>query len=250
MPQFFISSSDISGNKCFIKGNDYHHLVEVRRVSVDDILKLRREDGILLSARIEKITESFIEAVILEQEDKNSKSVNLTLCLALLKGKKFDLVVQKAVELGVSSILPVYTERCIPVPGKGDRSKLDRWNRIALEAAKQCMREDIPVVKNICRFDELVTESGNSLKIIAHPGADKGMKNYLSEEIESGLIRDSVFLLVGPEGGFSPQELECAEKNSWQGLNFGFTQLRAETAAIALSSIIVYEWSGAFENNT
>ncbi|MFC1668789.1 RsmE family RNA methyltransferase [Spirochaetota bacterium] len=250
MPQYFINSSGIKDNKCVIEGDDYHHLARVRRIKKNDSIQLRDERGILINARISNITPAAIELEILDKVSNTQMPIDLNLCTCLIKGKKFDIVVQKAVEIGVNCLMPIISERTIRIPEKNIATKVNRWRRIAADAAKQCLRENLPVVKDIHSFENLIDSDYPGLKLIAHPGGEdensdfpgESMRNYIMNNSRNAGEIDSVYLLTGPEGGFSDVELEKACKKGWLKFSFGFTQLRAETAAIAFSSIIIYEW--------
>ncbi|MBP7738314.1 MAG: 16S rRNA (uracil(1498)-N(3))-methyltransferase [Spirochaetes bacterium] len=236
MPQFFVTSSSISNGRCTIGGDDFHHLVGVRRVRTGDTIRLRDDKGASLSARIESITADRLTAVIISESDAPHSPVDITLCMCLLKGGNFDLAVEKAVEVGVSRIIAVASERTVPRPSDID-SKLRRWNRKAEEAAKQSLRERVPPVEGIRTFDEVLAGDRDRARIIAHPGSPLTLKEFL-RSTEPG----AVTLLVGPEGGFSPAELDAAAAAGWVAAGFGFSQLRAETAAPVLCGIIMYEW--------
>ncbi len=236
MPQFFVTSSDIIDGRCTIRGNDHHHLVGVRRAKPGDIIRLRDEKGTSLTARIERIAADYLEAVIVEERVAADVPVDITLCMCLLKGGSFDLAVEKAVEVGVSRIIPVVSERTVPRPADAD-AKVRRWNRKAEEAAKQSLRERVPVVESVRPFGEVISGDRDRARIMAHPGAPVSLKEHL-RATRAG----AVSLLVGPEGGFSPAELEAAAAAGWVTAGFGFSQLRAETAAAVLCGIIVYEW--------
>jgi 16S rRNA (uracil1498-N3)-methyltransferase len=236
MPQFFVTSSDISDGRCTIRGDDYHHLVGVRRAKHGDIIRLRDEMGNSLAARIELIDVDHLVAVIIGEHAAPDVPVDITLCLCLLKGGSFDLAIEKAVEVGVSRIIPVVSERTVPRPADPD-SKVRRWNRKTEEAAKQSLRERVPPVESVRSFGEVISGNGDHARIIAHPGALVSLKQHL-RATRAG----AVSLLVGPEGGFSPGELEAAAAEGWVAAGFGFSQLRAETAAAVLCGIIVYEW--------
>lgn len=240
MPQFFIKSDSIIDDTCVIEGDDFHHLAHVRRVKEGGTVKLRLEDGTLVIGKIISIGSGSLRIEIIDKKEQDVVSLNLRLCAAILKGKKFDLVIQKAIELGVSSIIPVVTERTVvDVHAKEEKSSL-RWNRIAAEAAKQCMRSSISKVEKALPFSKLVCSDMQGVKIIAQP--DK--KSELLRDFLQGKEKErDVFLLIGPEGGFSTKEIELARENGWIDLNFGFTELRAETAAIVLPAILVHEWS-------
>jgi len=101
------------------------------------------------------------------------------------------------------------------------------------------MRVHIPVVENIIKFDKALNQDSSDIKIIAHLEGAEDLKEYLRNKDKN--FRVSLF--IGPEGGFSKNEIKMAEDSDWKSLSFGFSQLRAETAAISLSSILVYEWS-------
>jgi 16S rRNA (uracil1498-N3)-methyltransferase len=236
MPQFFITSSDIKENRCRIAGDDFRHLASVRRVKPGDVIMLRDEEGASLEARVDRIAADHLEAIIVGKGTAPEAPVDITLCMCLLKGGNFDQAIEKAVEVGVSRIIPVSSGRTVPRPADAD-AKVRRWNRKAQEAAKQSLRERVPVVDGIHPFDAVIVMDNDRARIIAHPGAAMTLKQYLR-----GTRADAVNILVGPEGGFSPEELEAAEAAGWVAAGFGFSQLRAETAAAVLCGIIVYEW--------
>ncbi len=228
-----------------IRGEDYHHLANVKRVRVNDIILLRDATGRRITSRILTVTGSCIEAEEIEAGPETFEPVSVCLCAAVLKGKNFDLVVQKCTEAGVSRIIPFISERVVADPGDKGNRKAERWRKIALEASKQSMRPAVPQVDEVVSFSELIKVKTSGLKIIAHPGAGLDMKDYLRKEIERGAAdRPAASLMVGPEGGFSERELSDAASEGWAGINFGFSQLRAETASIILSSIIIYELGG------
>lgn len=236
MPQFFVTSSNISNGFCTIGGEDFHHLVDVRRVRAGDTIRLRDEMGASLTARIESIAVDHLVALVIGESAAPDIPIDITLCMCLLKGGNFDLAVEKAVEVGVSRIIAVASERTVPRPSDID-AKMRRWNRKAEEAAKQSLRERVPPVEGIRTFDEVIAGDHGRARIIAHPGSPITLKEFL-RRTDPG----TVTLLVGPEGGFSPGELDAAEAAGWVATGFGFSQLRAETAAPVLCGIILYEW--------
>lgn len=244
MPQFFINSSQIRGDRFIINGGDFHHLAGVRRVKPGTELNLRTEDGFSLTGVVEIIGKTELSGRILKREGSCILPVNLHLCAGLLKGRKFDFVIQKAVELGVCSIIPVVTERTVPDLTGKEAGRTDRWRRIAFEAAKQSGRPGVPEVRDISPFKETIS-GFNHTRILAHPDRGAGsLKDFIGKNEKSM----DVALLVGPEGGFSASEIETAAGYGWDIVNFGFTCLRAETAALVLPAVIIYEWSSSGEN--
>lgn len=237
MPQYFVRQEDVHGDRCAVRGEDFHHLTRVRRTAPGDEIELRLPDGSAVAARVLSVGEDALVAEIIDKKAPSVVSLSVTLYASLLKGKKFDLVVQKAAELGLARVVPVVTERTVPDVGEKEARRLERWNRIAAEAAKQCMRPDVPGVGRVLDFAEALDE-GPGARIIAHP--DGGTS---ARDIRASAAGSEVSLMVGPEGGFSGREIHSAGAKGWRVMSFGSTQLRAETAAIVLPAILIYEWS-------
>lgn len=249
MPQFFINSASRKNGRYLITGEDYHHLVHVRRVRVDDTLVLRDEQGRKITTVIRLISGSEIESEVVSVEKSQSRGIELTLFASILKGKKFDHVIQKAVELGVSRIVPVVSERSIPRIDEKSELKIRRWRRIADEAAKQSLSQVKTVVNDISDLANLFEKYTEEASIIADPRGETGLHSYLHQLQTSGKMK-TMRLLIGPEGGFSRDETEAAGSAGWVRVNFRCNQLRAETASIVLSSIILYEFGEEIENYT
>jgi len=239
VPQFFIKESDADDGKAVIRGEDCHHLINVRRIKIGDVLRLRSDSGKGYSARVSEIDREEIRLKILEESAADNEPVNISLYAALLKGGNFEFVLQKAVEVGVNRIIPVTSSRTVPDPGKKIDDKHIRWSKIISGAAKQCFRSSMPVLELTLTFSDALKNDNSKMKLIAHPGAITELRDFLS----SADRPDSVALLVGPEGGFSEAELNSASEKGWIPVNFGTTHLRAETAAVILPSLVIYQWS-------
>lgn len=236
MPQFFVSKDSISAGKCRIDGADFHHLTRARRAVPGEIVMLRCEDRSLVKAEITGVYDDYLEGDILSREYPSGGSLELTLYAALLKGGGIDDVIRRAVEVGVSRIIPMITERTIPVLKNNREQKVARWVRITEEAAKQSLRSDIPEVGDPDNFLQLIKRA-EGVQIIAHPEAPKKFK----ECPDPPGNRLSIF--IGPEGGFSPSEIKAAEEAGIDMYNFGMNHLRAETAGSVIPAIIIYRWS-------
>ncbi len=241
LPQFFISKDNIINGEAIITGSDSRHLAMVRRVMKGDEILLRSDDGRGYVARIIDVTHESIRTSIISESVAGIALPDITLYMALLKGGNFEFVIQKAVEVGVSRIIPVVTERTVPDPERMNSRKIERWNKIASEACKQCLRSTQVYVEEPLSLREALTDSEEKLKIICHPGAD----NQIKEILNSSPDRVGVSLLIGPEGGFSEMEILKAADAGWSAANFGATHLRAETAAIIIPSLVIYEWSAS-----
>lgn len=237
MPRFFIKSDSCIDKTCRITGEEYHHIARVRRVHCGELITCFDEKNNTFELEILQISDEEILANIVQYRPAENPEKKITLCCSVLKGKNFDLVIQKAVEVGVDVIVPVISERTVPLLKGKEEGRLERWEKKIIEATKQCMRKQIPRISLPLSFRDLIDSDESELKIIAHPVSETDFKNLFanSEDV------DSISLLIGPEGGFSDQELHMAECSGWQRVSFGFNQLRAETAAIVLSALVMYE---------
>jgi len=167
--------------------------------------------------------------------------LNLTLGVALLKGGKFDLVVQKTTELGVSEIIPLMTRHAdIHLRDASDAEKrLNRWRRIALEAAKQCGRARVPDIVLPMTIQDVIADSGESPGILFSERDGKS----LEEVVAASGAPDSITALVGSEGGWSDDEIKLALDSGWSVVTLGGRTLRAETAAITVCALLQH-WVG------
>jgi 16S rRNA (uracil1498-N3)-methyltransferase len=162
--------------------------------------------------------------------------LQLTLALALLKGEKFDLVAQKATELGVTEVVPLVTRYAdIHLRDVADAEKrVHRWRRIALEAAKQCGRAKVPQISMPISFESLITKVAEFPRLMF---AERlGLR--LSEALPAGVRPEIVTALVGSEGGWSDEEMGAARESGWRIVTLGGRVLRAETAAITVSVLL------------
>lgn len=207
--------------------SDIKYLFNVMRCKKGDKLLISDGKGKIFSGRIlNKNSIEIIKEEVLETEDRFS----IILCQGLLKGDKMDFVIQKATELGVKEIIPFISERSIP---KNSR-KIERWKKIAKEASEQSKRKFVPHIKEVRKFNNLVEEAKSG--ILFWENSDKPLIkvfNYLN-------LDSPLFLFVGPEGGFSSEEVCFAEKFGIKSLSLGKRILRAETAAISSIAILSF----------
>jgi 16S rRNA (uracil1498-N3)-methyltransferase len=169
--------------------------------------------------------------------------LDLTLAVALLKGEKFDLIVQKATELGASRIVPVATSRAdVRIRNADDaQRKITRWQRIALEAAKQCGRARLLEIEGPVGFKALIdrpAEEGELRLMFAERNGTS--LEEVQRNPQSGCPK--VFALVGPEGGWADEEIELAREAGWKIITLGGRTLRAETAAIAIVALLQHRF--------
>lgn len=170
-------------------------------------------------------------------ESAGEPRVRVTLYQALPKGDKFEQIVQKAVELGVYNIVPVLSRRCVSRPDEKTMSKkLDRYNKIALEAAKQCGRGRIVQVSPLIPFAQAVRQMGQSaLPLFFYENADTPLRTVLQDK-----RLEEAGILVGSEGGFDPEEAQLAQQAGLTPLSLGSRILRCETAPLAALTAVMY----------
>ena len=175
-------------------------------------------------------------------ETNRESGLDITLCQSLPKSKKMDLIIQKCTELGVRRFIPFTSSRSVSRPDNKEGSeKVKRWEKIALEASRQCGRRFIPPVENVIKFDDLLQKmadlDNNVLKLIPWESEDNKSLRQLSDN-EIG----RVILLIGPEGGFSSEEVDRAKKAGVIPISLGSRLLRTETAGLATVSMVQYIW--------
>ena len=234
MPRFF--TQNINGNTAFIEGDDAKHIQKSLRMKIGEQIELCDQNGFDYIGNISQISDCVEVSIVSKQENESEPDCEVTLFQALPKGDKFELIVQKAVELGVHKIVPMLTDRCVSRPDqKSFAKKLERYNKIALEAAKQSGRGVIPVVEDMVSFDKAIEMASSCQTALFF--YEKGGKS-LSENLKSDV--KSVAIFIGSEGGFEEAEVEKAEKNGILTTSLGKRILRCETAPLCALSAIMY----------
>lgn len=246
MHKFFTSKELISENIAKIIGEDVKHIIKVLRIEAGEKVVLNDCQGTEYLAVISSTSKQEVEFEILEKLDVNNESpVKIHLYQGLPKAQKMDLIVQKGTELGISDFIPVITLR-VDVKLKGEFKKLDRLNRIALEAAKQSKRSIVPKVLEPISFDEAL-ESMKELDLIIVPYENaegfgiKSLINKLREENATLNEISEVGIFIGPEGGIEEDEILKLKEIGAHIVTLGNRILRTETAGFTAVSLIQYE---------
>lgn len=184
-------------------------------------------------AVIESVQKRNIIVRIEEVYQANRESFrHLHLGQAISKGDRMEWVIQKAVELGVTSITPLLTERCmVRLDGERLAKKTQQWQSIAISAAEQSGRNQVTVVHSACSLDDFLTHCQATIKLVLYPEATKSWRDY-------DFPKGAMSLLIGPEGGLTQAEVDLATSRLFQPLSLGPRILRTETAAIAALSIL------------
>lgn len=242
MHRFMVDPADISDRTVRIQGSDLKHLSQVLRLRRGDIIRVFDGYGMEYTARLAEIGKEMAVAVIEEVfETVAEPRIRLTLYQGLPKMEKMELIIQKAVELGVDRIVPVITQRTVvQLDGPSAEKRLARWNRIAVEATKQCGRAFVPKVSMPLTLKEILGNfEGYDLAIALYENEKKGLKELLKCYNISDVGKMALF--VGPEGGFAPEEADAMHQFGIMTAGLGCRILRTETAAISGISIIMYE---------
>ncbi|HYP51407.1 MAG TPA: 16S rRNA (uracil(1498)-N(3))-methyltransferase [Pyrinomonadaceae bacterium] len=235
MRRFFAAPENFSEKEIQLNADESRHLRDVLRLRVGEPVAVFDGAGNEFLCSIERIERKAVSLLILEKINAPSpeSDLNLTLAVALLKGEKFDLVVQKATELGVKRILPLETARAdVKIRDEKDvAKKLERWRRIALEAAKQSGRAVVPEIENPIEFEDFVKTSSGERIFFAERGGEElnQMSNKDFEELT---------IVIGAEGGWDEREIELARAGDFKIVTLGGRILRAETAAIVTVALL------------
>ena len=216
-----------------------HHALRVMRVKVDDFLVLFNGDGFEYRGRVSDINKKTINVEILSKEKNNSESpININLFQSISSNEKMDMVIQKATELGVSSIQPIFTSRStIKLSLDRAKKRLIHWRQVSISACEQSGRSKIPTIKSPIEFDQISEGiKTNSLNLLLHPDNLEESSNLPNEY--SGDIN----VFIGPEGGFSQDEVLLLKKQNCINIKLGTRILRTETAPLAIIAILQYKY--------
>lgn len=242
MPRFFVPRKNIQDKKGEIAGPEFDHLTKVLRLGPGDRVTLFDDEGWEYEGVLRSCAARSGEIEILNsyRPDRES-SLDITLAQALGKGDKMDWVVEKATELGIAAVVPFVSSYTVPRLGdEKAESRRRRWQKIALSAAKQSGRTRIPQILELSEFGGLVLKDWPcDLKLIFWEG--ERLKSLGDLKKERGRIR-SILLAVGPEGGFSKDEVSHAVGHGFLSVHLGKRILRTETAAVAAISLAQFLW--------
>ena len=243
MNRFLVLPEDVEAGRITIKGREVHHLRNVLRLGKGERVICFDGRGRTYQGRIEELSSAQVEIRIGKMEKpKKEPPVRITLAQSLIRANKMDLIVQKGTELGVFKIIPLRTERClIKLDDLKSKGRQERWQRLTIEAAKQCGIAQLPKIEDVKDFTSVLkTARDFDLGIIAWEEENKEKSFREALRKRPSPPRD-ILLLIGPEGGFSGREVAEAKKAGLLSISLGANVLRAETAAIAATAILAYE---------
>ncbi|HEX3012261.1 MAG TPA: 16S rRNA (uracil(1498)-N(3))-methyltransferase [Syntrophomonadaceae bacterium] len=243
MRQFFVAPESIFSGQVILDKEQTKHIEKVLRLKMGEQIQVFDGQGrdyiVVLTAR----DNGCLIGKIISERTAAEPKIQLTLIQGIAKGDKMDTIIQKAVEIGCSRIIPTITRYTV-VRLEKDRAvqKLERWQTIAREACKQCKRSIIPAIGPIVGFDELVGNlPGNSI-ILYENEEHIRLRTLLKQIQDSAPEKQEINLIVGPEGGFCEDEVQKARNHGVQVAGLGPYILRTETAGLVAASIVLYEY--------
>jgi len=240
--RFIINSRSIRDGYASFNGDLFNHIVRVLRLGTGTPLALVDEQGINYNAVIDQVDREWVVVKISGSQPApdSPPAPRITICQALPKGDKTELILQKCTELGAHDFWLFGGQRSVARLREDQRqAKLERWNRITAEAARQCGRHSIPAVSWFPTAVEVASACSHELRLLLWEGERRqSLKSLLADHGSPA----AAIVVVGPEGGFDPQEVELFSSRGFLPVTLGKRILRTETAALAIAAILQYIW--------
>lgn len=242
MRQFFLPAGSLEKNSATITGENYKHLVKVLRLHKGDKILLADGSGKQCEAEIKEInSENVLVEILREKEKSPEPPVNVTLLQGLPKKDKMELIIQKGTELGMHALVPIECARAtLKLDSKRAVSRKSRWQKIALEASKQCQRALIPEIGEICSLKEALNALAADLILFLWEDENTVTLKESLHNISTDKIK-TVAVAIGPEGGWAPEEVQLAHEYNAEVVSLGPRILRTETAGIAVITMLLYQ---------
>lgn len=243
MPHFFISTKNIENDLVIINDKEnYQHIARSLRAKIGENIKLIDENRIRYEGKIKEITGNSINVIIEKKyPSENELKFDLYLAQAPLRSDFQTMIIEKATELGVKGVYPVYTDNCVVAKNVIEK-KIPKWQRTMYEASKQCERADIPKCFELTTLENIInTKEFNRIIAFCERDYKLSMKEYLTENPIKP--KEKILVIVGAEGGFTKREFDLFAKSDIIMLSLGDLILKAETAVIVGLGNIIYEFS-------
>jgi len=244
MSRFFVPRGSVKGNTITVSGDEAHHIVDVMRLKASDNVVTfdglgREYTGVITKAD----KRSLVIEVKSVRESESASCARVTVIQAIPKREKIEYFIEKATELGVSVVSPVLTARTIPDwSDEKKASHVERWRKLAREASKQCGRLDVPEISKITEFRDLMGDltAKEGVKLIAAlDDRAISLKTALA-----GFKGAPVIIAIGPEGDFTPEEVNMAVDHGFHIVSLGQRVLKSDTAGLFVLSVIGNEYGG------
>lgn len=241
MHRFFVNGP-IVNDEVRIYGDDFNHIKKVLRILESEKIEIVVSKKLYIGNI--KIFSDYILVYNLKFIDENTEmETKIHLLQSVLKGEKLDFVIQKAVELGAYDITLVNSKRCVAkFLDKKENKKIERLNKISYQASKQSKRMIIPTVKGVIELRDIYDVVKNNILLVAYEEDKNISLKSTIEKIKKEYKDFEIYILLGPEGGFDKEEVDCLVKKGAFSIGLGKRILRAETASISFLSILQYEF--------
>lgn len=239
MYMFFVEPRQIAGGRVTITGPDVNHIRNVLRMKPGEVVRISDEKDFCGQCRVEELSEDQILLTVEEEAASTELPAEVTLFQGLPKGDKMEWIIQKNTELGIRRIVPVAMKRSVvKLDAKKAASKVARWQAIAESAGKQSGRTRLPEVASVMTYAEALKEAADyDLLLLPYESAE-GME-AARRLLQSAVPGMRIGILIGPEGGFEPAEVEAAVAAGWQVLSLGRRILRTETAGMTVMASLM-----------
>jgi 16S rRNA (uracil1498-N3)-methyltransferase len=242
MSRFLIHPDQIQGGRVTLTGDAYHHAIRVLRLGVGDRIIVFHEDAEYEAIIDHRDARRLEASLVAERPPLPAPPVALTVVQSVIKADRMDWVVEKCTELGVECLTPVAARRSVVVLSRlRANTRRSRWQRVAAAAAQQCGRRQPMTVAPLVPLARAVSEIGADLLLVPH---ERELRRSISDAVRKHRDACSIALVVGPEGGFAPDEVELLEAADGLLVSLGPRTLRSETAAIAGATAVLYETGG------
>ncbi|WP_309123029.1 16S rRNA (uracil(1498)-N(3))-methyltransferase [Paenibacillus sp.] len=244
MQRYFVTPDNMLEDKAIVRGDDAHHLMRVMRAAPGD--KVIVSDGAnreCLAEVVELYKENVLLKLLEERPMEGEPKLDVWIAQSLPKGDKLETVIQKGTEIGATAFLPFASARTIvQYDAKKEAKRLDRWRKIAKEAAEQAHRSKVPDVRDAMRWSDVLSaaERAQLALLCYEKESGRQLKDAL-REAKLDPARGPVLVIVGPEGGFTEEEAAEAERRGCVAVSLGRRILRTETAGLVAAACILYE---------
>ena len=236
--RYYLPSEQWQPEQLELTGDEAHHCTRVLRSKEGDQIEIFDGKGISAYGEIVALNKDQVVVNLTSKPTLVPKSSEIHLIQSIPKGGNMELIVQKAVELGISSIQPLITENTVARPEQMQK-KMAKWQRIALEACKQCGQNYLPTIHPVAKFSDWIkTNDPNDLKLVAALLPESQSMHHIFKQVEE---RTSASFLIGPEGDFSDNEYQQILAAEYQPVSLGSIVLRVETATLYCLSVIKHE---------
>lgn len=239
--RFYLSYTPAT-REIWIEGSEAHHILHVKRAKVGSKITLFNGKGNEYLAQITGILDDKLKVCIEQSKVVDREAcIDITIAFSIPKGKHAAFLIQKCSELGIKTLIPIFCRRSVVDIRDTAGEKSERWSKLAIEASKQCKRNCVTQIENLMPFADLVKNACHyDLPLIACTEPHAKTLKHLVREYPAA---KKIICIIGPEGGFAENEIRAAEEAGFMPVVIGNSTLRVETAAIAISSMLLYAYS-------